>query len=167
VSHYKKIRASFRGKWLSPATRSLLLKLRKEEIELERRFGAELQIAKKEGRCTAFVLPTEGRSTPYKTTPATEGHLCGAAAFKRGFCTKHFFSHVLYLRDRQSGRAGRGVTRRPFSASEIPCGRMSEKQFDLMNDLVRLPMATPRDECIERLHNEDASNPIQALETRV
>lgn len=159
--HYKAIRQGHRGRSLPPQTRQLLFSLRHEEIELERRLQQEIKDARASGRCPALIMPTIAVSTPYREIPATPGGLCGEEAFRRGYCVRHFLTHVLYLRDRRSSRAGRGITRRPFVASQLPYGRLSEKQCDLMNDLKRLPMPTPLEECISRLNEEDPSNPIE------
>lgn len=155
--HWKKIRKSHKGKNLHPQTRGWLLQCVKEENQLAKSLAAEIERAGAEGRCRALVLARPGGSTPYRHTPSQDGHLCGRPAFPefRGYCAEHFRTHVLYLPSLQSDRAGRGVSQRPFRAAEFPSGRLSEKQIDLMNDLERLPMATPLEECIARLNAED------------
>ncbi len=162
--HFKKIRQSHKGRELPHWTRVELYKKRKAEIVLERSHAAELIAAKAEGRCQALVMPTNAKSTPYRTIPATEGHVCCAPVFMRGYCRKHFNSHVLYVRDLQSARAGRGRTRRPFLASELPVGRMSDVQLDLMSDLERLPIATPLEECLAILTEADPSHPLTPIQ---
>lgn len=161
--HYKAIRQSHRGKPLPAWTRAELLKLRKQESLLQREFADRIKAAKAEGRCTAFAMPRSSYSTPYKDVEAVEGCICDAPAVERGYCGRHFLSHVLYIRDRQSLRAGRGITRRPFRADEIAIGRMSEKQKDLMHDLERLPMDTLLEECLRRLNEADPENPLPIL----
>ncbi len=85
---------------------------------------------------------------------------------QRGFCARHFTTHVLYLPDRQTGRNAKGVSRRPFKASQFPSGRLSEVQIDMMNDLERLPMATSLEECIARLNEADPSNLLESVPPR-
>lgn len=164
--HFKTIRKSHRGRDLAPLTRAWLHSQRREEIALQRRHAAEIIAARAEGRCPALVMPTIAKSTPYREIPATDGHVCCAPVFMRGYCRKHFNSHVLYVRDLQSARAGRGVTRRPFTASDLPVGRMSEAQFDMMSDLERLPIVTPLDACLEALTEADPSRPLTAIQKR-
>lgn len=153
--HFKKIRRSLKGKNVHPMTRSWLLKCVKEENELAERLAAEIEKARAEGRCAALILSKPGRATQYRYTPPQEGKLCGKPGYQRGYCPEHFRTHVLHLAPLQKARAVKGITYRPFSAAEFPSGRLSEKQIDLMNDLGRLPMGTPLDECIERLNAED------------
>lgn len=160
MSHYKKIRRSLRGLSIAPITRSWLYKLRREEMELERRLAGQIERAKEEGRCTALIMPKPGVETMYRSDPPTPGRLCGAAAFRHGYCTNHFVTHYLHLPERKSGQAGRGVSVRPFPAYQFPTGRLSPKQEDVMNDLQRLPMSTSREECLARVNAEDPSNTL-------
>lgn len=164
MQHYKVIRRGHKGRNVKPATKSLLYNLRLQEADLERRFEDVIKIARTQNRCTALIMPTIPVSTQYHTIPAREGSVCGEPASKLGFCRKHFFSHVLYVRDRE--RAGRGVTRRPFAAYRLPVSQMSDIQFDLMADLERLPMDTPYEGCIERLNSVDPSHSLEPIPVR-
>ena len=166
MSHYRKIRRSVDLSTLPPQTRTWLMEKRRQEIDLERRLKTQVQRAKSEGRCTAFIMPKPGVETMYRSEPPTPGRLCGEEAVHRGYCMGHFITHGLHLMDRKGGRAGRGVTSRPFAAYQFPCGRLSAIQEDLMSDLERLPMNTPREECWERLNAEDPSNPLPQLTDR-
>lgn len=143
---------------LHPKTASWLYKKRQEEMDLERRLAGQIKRAAAEGRCIALIMPTKGSETMFKSEPPTPGRLCCVAAFRRGYCTDHFITHVLHLRDRKGGRAGGGVSVRPFAAYQFPCGRLSPIQEDLMADLERLPLTTPLDVCISRLNQEDPAN---------
>lgn len=162
--HYKNIRRSHKGRNIPTASRKLLHALRKQELALERLFAHDIETARIQHRCTAFVMPTIETLTQFRVIPARKGHLCGEPAFERGFCRKHFFSHVLYVRDQD--RKGRGLTRRPFAAHQLPVSRMSDVQFDLMADLERLPMDTPYEECIARLNASDPSHPLPLIPAR-
>lgn len=161
--HYKKIRRGHLKRDLHPMTRSWLYKLRQQEMVLETRLAKTLSDAEKEGLCVALIMPTAGRDTPYKSTPPTEGHVCCDRVFMRGYCTRHFLTHVLYLRDRSHGRSGKGISCRPFNPSEFPYARLSEKQVDLMTDLELLPLRTPLLKCIEALNTADPQNPVAAV----
>lgn len=163
MSHFKKIRRSLKGVDLHPKTASWLFRKRQEEMDLERRLAGQIKRAKAEGRCTAFIMPKPGTETMYKSEPPTPGRLCGEAAFRRGYCTRHFITHVLHLRDRQTGRAGSGVSVRPFAAHQFPAGRLSPIQEDLMADLERLPLSIPLQDCIARLNEEDPRNLIAPI----
>jgi len=158
MSHYKKIRRSLRGLTIAPITRSWLYKLRKEEMDLERRLAGQIERAKAEGRCTALIMSKTVVGTMYRPATATPGRLCGETAFRHGYCTNHFVTHYLHLPERKSGQAGRGVSVRPFPAYQFPVGRLSPKQEDLMNDLQRLPMRTSREECLALVNAEDPDN---------
>jgi hypothetical protein len=160
MSHYKKIRRSLRGLSIAPITRSWLYKLRREEMDLERRLAGQIKKAKLEGRCSALIMPTRGSNTPYRTTEPTPGRLCGKPRERRGYCMGHFITHYLHLPERKSGHAGRGVSVRPFPAYQFPTGRLSPKQEDLMNDLQRLPMSTSREECLALVNAEDPDNAL-------
>lgn len=160
MSHYKKIRRSLKGRSIPPITRSWLYQLRREEMDLERRLSGQIEKAKTEGRCTAFIMSKPGVETMYKSEPPTPGRLCGEPTFRRGYCTGHFITHVLHLPDRKSGQAGRGVSVRPFPAYQFPVGRLTPIQEDLMTDLQRLPMSTSREQCLERVNGEDPSNAL-------
>lgn len=163
MSHFKKIRRSLKGVDLHPKTASWLYKKRQEEMDLERRLAGQIKRAKAEGRCPALIMPTKGSNTPYRYTEPTPGRLCGQPAFRRGFCTGHFITHYLHLRDRKGGRAGGGISARPFAAYQFPSGRLSPTQEDLMADLERLPLSTPLEDCIARLNEEDSGNRLEPL----
>lgn len=164
--HYKKIRQDPNVRELPSMTRSWLYRLRKEELAFERRFQRQIEAAKAESLCTAIVHARSAVSTQYREIPARPAQVCQRPAFRRGYCRQHYFSHTLYVQDPQSDRAGRGVTRRPFSASALPVGRMSEAQLDLLGDLRRLPMRTTLAECILAMNLVDPSNPISAAKRR-
>lgn len=163
MSHFKKIRRSLKGVDLHPKTASWLYKLRREEMDLERRLAGQIKKAEAEGRCSAFIMPTKGSNTPYRNTEPTPGRVCGQPAERRGFCTGHFITHHLHLRDRQQGRAGGGITSRPFAPYQFPSGRLSPIQEDLMADLERLPLSTPLEDCVVRLNEEDPANRLEPL----
>lgn len=163
MNHFKKIRRSLKGVDLHPKTASWLYKKRQEEMDLERRLAGQFKRAAAEGRCTALIMPTKGSETMYRSEPPTPGRLCGEPAFRRGYCTDHFITHVLHLRDRKGGRAGGGVSVRPFAAYQFPCGRLSTIQEKLMADLERLPLSTALEVCIARLNEEDPSNLIAPI----
>lgn len=164
--HYKKIRKSHKGKSLHPRTRSWLFQCVREENDLAKSLAPEITRARSEGRCTALILSTPASSTQYRDTPAKDGRMCGEPSIGRGYCAEHFRSHILYLPSLRSDRAGKGITYRPFRAAEFPSGRLSEKQIDLMNDLARLPMDTPLEECIARLNAEDRRRQVAAVTPR-
>lgn len=166
MSHYKKIRRSLKGRSIPAITRSWLYRLRREEMDLEHRLSGQIEKAKAEGRCTAFIMSKPGVETMYKSEPPTPGRLCGEPTFRRGYCTNHFVTHYLHLPERKSGQAGRGVSVRPFPAYQFPIGRLSLKQEDLMFDLQRLPMSTSREECLARVNAEDPSNTLSLPERR-
>lgn len=158
MNHFKKIRRSLRGLDIHPKTRSWLHGKRQEEMDLERRLGGQIKRATEEGRCTALIMSKLGSHTMYKDEPPTAGRLCGQPAFRRGYCTDHFITHVLHLRDRRGGRTGGGISVRPFAAYQFPSGRLSSIQEDLMSDLGRLPLSTSLSDCIALLNQEDPSN---------
>lgn len=161
MTHFKKIRRSLKGRNIPPRTRSWLYQKRLEEMDLERRLEKQVGRAKADGRCTAFIMPKAGTETMYKSDPPSPGRLCGATAFRRGYCTDHFITHILHLPDRKSGAIGKGVSARPFAAYQFPVGRLSPLQEDLMADLVRLPMDTSRQACLARLNEEDPANTLE------
>lgn len=154
-SHYAKIRAHLKTVNVHPLTRGFVLGLLKVENKIRERFKAQIKEARSIGLCTAVVMPREGRRKGERPAETIEGHICKQPVFQHGFCTNHFITHVLHLPERRHNLKGFGVTCRPFRASSIPCGRLSEKQIDLMNDLDRLPMATPLEECLARLNKVD------------
>lgn len=163
MGHYKKIRRSLKGLDIHPKTKGWIMQKRREEIDLEGRLAEQVKRAKAQGLCCAFIMPKPGSNTPYRCEPATPGRVCREQIFRRGYCTDHFLTHVLHLRDRKGGRAGGGVSVRPFAAYSFPSGRLSTIQEDLMADLMRLPLATPLEECIARLNEEDPSTPLASL----
>lgn len=171
MTHFKKIRRNLKGADLHPMTASWLYKKRQEEMDLERRLAGRIKRAEKAGKCTALIMSKPGSQTMYKSEPPTPGRLCEEPTFQRGFCTDHFITHVLHLRERKGGRAGNGVSVRPFAAYQFPSGRLSPIQEDLMSDLERLPLSTSLEACIARLNREDPSNilapiPRQRLKKR-
>jgi hypothetical protein len=166
MSHFKKIRRSLKGLEIHPKTRSWLHQKRLEEMDLENRLAGQIKRAEAAGKCTAFIMSKPGSQTMYKSEPPTPGRLCGQPAFRRGYCTDHFITHFLHLRERRGGRAGRGVSVRPFAAYQFPSGRLSPLQEDLMADLERLPLSTVLDVCISRLNEEDPSNILAPISRR-
>lgn len=150
MGYYKRIRRSLKGLNVHPQTRGWILKMRRQEMDLETSLAGWIKWARKEGRCTALIMTAPGR-------------LCGEPSFRRGYCTRHHITHVLHLPDRKAGQMGKGVSARPFTAYEFPIGRLSAVQEDLMADLSRLPMATSKDECLQRLNAEDPSNTLAPL----
>lgn len=163
MTHFKKIRRSLKGVDVHPKTRSWLHQKRLEEMDLERRLAAQIKRASEQGRCTALIMPKPGSQTMYRAEPPTPGRLCGEDAFRRGYCTDHFITHVLHLRNRKDGRTGGGVSVRPFAAYQFPSGRLSPVQEDLMSDLKRLPLSTPLVDCIARLNQEDPTNILSPI----
>lgn len=163
MSHFKKIRRSLKGVDLHPKTAGWLYKKRQEEMGLESRLAGQIKRAVSEGRCSALIMPTKGSNTPYRYTEPTPGRVCGQPAERRGYCMGHFMTHHLHLRDRKGGRAGGGISSRPFAAYQFPSGRLSPIQEDLMADLERLPLSTSLEECIERLNAEDPASLLEPL----
>jgi len=139
-----------------PLTRGFVLELLKAENKIREKFKAQIKEARSIGLCTAVVMPSWERRKGDLPLRAIEGRICCEPAYQRGFCTNHFITHVLYLPERRNNLKGHGITCRPFRSSSIPCGRLNQKQIDLMNDLERLPMATPLDECLLRLKEVEA-----------
>lgn len=162
-AHYAKIRAHLKTVNVHPLTRGFVLGLLKVENRIRERFNAQIKEAGSIGICTAVVMPREERRKGDRPAETIEGHICKQPVFQRGFCTNHFVTHVLHLPERRHNLKGFGATCRPFRASSIPCGRLSEKQIDLMSDLERLPMATPLEECLERLNKVDPRNILPEL----
>lgn len=150
MGYYKKIRQSLKDLDVHPQTRGWLYQLRRQEMDLEARLAGQVRRAKEEGRCTAFIMTPTGR-------------LCEEQSFRRGYCTRHFITHVLHLPDRKAGQIGKGISVRPFTAYEFPIGRLSIIQENLMADLSRLPMSTSKDDCLELLNTEDPSNILAPL----
>jgi hypothetical protein len=161
--HYKQIRRGLKGWFVAPWTKTWLTQVRRTEMALEEQLAPQIKEAKQNGCCPALVMPMAEVATDYGVRPGRDGKVCGRPAFKRGYCRSHFFSHVLYVKDPQSDRAGAGVTRRPFTASQLPVGRMSEVQFDLMNDLLKLPMFTELEECLRVLSEADPTHPLDPI----
>jgi hypothetical protein len=98
--HYGKIRRSHKGTALAGLTRSWLLKERRAEIALLSELGSAPTEYEQTGRCIALVMPTSEVLTAYGRSGGRQGHLCGEPGMQRGFCARHFTTHVLYLPDR-------------------------------------------------------------------
>jgi hypothetical protein len=165
MNHFEKLRKHLHGADIHPLMKAQLYRNRQTEIRMESQHAAAIQSARESGRCAAIIMPTIGRYTMYRDTPPTPGRICCEPATRRGYCNGHFITHFLHIRDRKSGRAGEGVTVRPFAAFQFPIGALSPCQEDLMNDLERLPLKTSREDCLAKVNAEHPSN-ILSLPTR-
>lgn len=165
MNHFEKLRKHLKGAGIHPLMKAQLYGNRQTEIGLECQLAATIAWAEAEGRCPTIIMPTKGSNTPYRYTEPSPGRICCEPATRRGYCNGHFITHFLHIRDRKSGRAGEGVTVRPFAAFQFPLQTLSPIQEDLMNDLERLPMKTSCEDCAARLNAEDPSN-ILSLPTR-